>query len=308
MAAGSSAATRPWTPWLFLLPFAAIFGTFTVYPLIYSVFLATRRTVGVDVDVGVGLANFAEVLTDELFWWAMARTAYFAALSLLIQLPVALGLALLVNQKRLAGRGFFRTAFFMPILVGQVFIGIAFERILGWNDGVLNQLVDAVDNAVFGWLTADGEGLFAPINWLGNADVVMTTLVLVGVWIFAGFNMIYFLAALQGIPEELYDAAAIDGANPWQRFRNVTVPGIWPVAAFLITASTIGSFGLFDLPWVLTGQGGPGDASTTVMVYLYKRGFLGGDIGYASAMGWVVTVILLMIALVQLKLSRAWAE
>jgi ABC-type sugar transport system permease subunit len=303
---GGMSLKRKLIPWGFLAPFALIFGTFTVYPLFYSIYLATRRTVGVVVDVPVGASNFIDVFTDELFWMAMLRTGYFAVMSLLIQLPVALGLALIVNQKTLIGRGFFRTVFFMPVLVGQVFIGIAFERLLGWNDGVLNKIVDFFDEATFG-LFIQG-GLYDPVNWLGNPDVVMTTLVFVGVWIFAGFNMIYFLAALQGIPEELYQAASIDGANTWQRFVNVTVPGIWPVAAFLITASTIGSFGLFDLPWVLTERGGPGDASTTVMVYLYKKGFLAGDIGYASAMGWVVTGILLIIALVQLKLSRAWSD
>lgn len=315
MAGGTELSLRRrFTPWGFLAPFALIFGTFTVYPLFYSIYLATRRTVGVVVDVPVGASNFVDVFTDELFWLAMLRTGYFAALSLLIQLPVALGLALIVNQKKLVARSFFRTVFFMPVLVGQVFIGIAFERLLGWNDGVLNNVIDFCDAWTFEWIAPwtfgwiPDSGLYSPVDWLGDPDVVMTTLVLVGVWIFAGFNMIYFLAALQGIPEELYQAASIDGANTWQRFVHVTIPGIWPVAAFLITASTIGSFGLFDLPWVLTARGGPGDASTTVMVYLYKKGFLAGDIGYASAMGWVVTAILLMIALVQLKLSRAWSD
>lgn len=282
------------TPWLFLTPFAAIFVTFTVYPLFYSVYLALRQTVGVEIDIFVGWANFGAVLTDEVFWNSVGRTAYFAALSLLLQLPFALALALIVHNNRLPGRTFFRMAFFMPVLVGQVFIGVGFARLFGVEYGVINQLL--------GWV-----GIPA-IDWLRDEGVVLNTLVLVGIWIFAGFNMVYFLAGLQGIPTELYEAARVDGANVLQRFRHVTIPGIWPITAFLITASTIGSFGLFDLPWVLTNQGGPGRASTTVMVYLYERGFLAGEQGYAAAMGWIVTLLLLVIALVQLRVTRAWSD
>lgn len=284
----------PAAPWLFLLPFLAVFATFTLYTLVDSVRLSLRQTVGTGVDVYVGWRNFAEILHDQVFWASMRRTAYFALMSLLVQLPVALGLALLVHQKRLFGQAFFRTAFFVPVLIGAAFIGASFKRIFGLQDGVLNDCL--------GWL-----GISA-IDWLRDPDVVMNTLVLIGVWMFSGFNMIYFLAGLQGIPTELYEAATIDGANRWQRFRHVTMPGIWPIAAFLMTASMIGSFGLFDLPWVLTDRGGPGRASTTVMVYLYERGFLVGDLGYAAAMGWVVTIILLVAALVQLKASRAWKD
>jgi len=284
----------PGAPWLFLAPFLLLFATFTVYPLLHSVYLSLRQMIGAGVDVYVGAGNFSELLRDRVFWQSVLRTAYFAAGSLLVQLPVALGLALLVHGKRLPGRAFFRTAFFLPVLVGPVFIGVAFKRIYGVQEGALNQ--------VLGWV-----GIPA-LDWLRDPDVVLNTLILTGLWMYAGFHMVYFLAGLQGIPVELYEAATVDGAGPWARFRHVTLPGIWPVAAFLLTASTIGSFGLFDLPWVLTERGGPGRASTTVMVYLYEKGFLAGDLGYAAAMGWVITLLLLVIALVQLRLSRAWAE
>lgn len=294
MSSRRSQLSHPVTPWLFLAPFVLLFLTFTVYPLVQSVGLSLHQTIGTRVDVYVGATNYATLLHDRVFWDAMGRTAYFAVLSLLVQLPVALLLALLVNHKRLPGRALFRTAFFLPVLVGPAFIGVGFKRIYGLQDGVLNQ--------VLGWLAIPA------LDWLGDPQVVMNTLVLTGVWMFAGFNMVYFLAGLQGIPAELYEAAEIDGANLWQRFAHVTMPGIWPIAAFLITASTIGSFGLFDLPWVLTQRGGPGRASTTVMVYLYERGFVAGDLGYAAALGWMVTIILLVVALVQLRLSRAWAD
>lgn len=282
------------TPWLFLAPFVLIFLTFTIYPLIYSVYLSTRQIVGTAVDNPVGAANFSAVLRDPVFWNSIGRTAYFAVLSLLLQLPFALILALIVNHKTLPGRAFFRVAFFMPVLVGQVFIGVGLVRLFDVQYGTLNQIL--------------GHLGIAAIDWLRDENMVLNTLVLVGIWIFAGFNMVYFLAGLQGIPTELYEAATVDGANIMQRFRHVTLPGIWPIAAFLITASTIGSFGLFDLPWVLTDQGGPGRASTTIMVYLYERGFLYGDLGYAAAMGWVVTLLLLIIALVQLRVTRAWSS
>jgi ABC-type sugar transport system permease subunit len=282
------------TPWLFLLPFAAVFATFTLYPLVDSVRLAFHRPVGPTAEVYVGWSNFRELVADRQFWQALLRTAYFAVMSLVVQLPVALGMALLVDHRGLRGKGFFRTAFFVPVLIGPAFIGAAFKRIFGLQDGALNQLLGLV-------------GL-ASIDWLRDPAVVMNTLVLVGVWMFAGFNMVYFLAGLQSVPAELYDAAKVDGAGTWQRFVGVTLPGIWPVAAFLMTASLIGSFGLFDLPWVLTDRGGPGEASTTVMVYLYKRGFIGQDLGYAAAIGWLVTVILLITSLLQLRITRVWSR
>ncbi|MBK9121170.1 MAG: sugar ABC transporter permease [Phycisphaerales bacterium] len=281
-------------PFFFLAPFGLVFLVFTVYPLAHSVVLSLRQTVGTGVDVYIGPRNYGELLRDGVFWGALGRTVYFAALSVLIQLPIALGLALLVHGKGVPLRAIFRTTFFLPVLVGAVFIGVAFKRIYGVQDGVINALLVTLG--------------FTAIDWLRDPAFVMNTLVFTGVWMFAGFNMVYFLAGLQGIPTELYEAATVDGANVWQRFCHVTIPGIWPIAAFLITASTIGSFGLFDLPWVLTDRGGPGRASTTLMVYLYERGFLAGDLGYAAAMGWMITVILLVIALAQLKLSRAWQE
>ena len=283
-----------YAPALFLAPFVGIFALFTVYPLVDSVRLSLRQTVGTTVDTYVGWQNFGVLVRDRVFWESMGRTAYFAVGSLLVQMPAALGLALLVNRKKLAARPFFRTAFFMPVLIGAAFIGVAFVRVYGVEEGELNR-----------WLGFLG---IAAVDWLRDPDVVLDTLVLTGMGMFTGFNMVYFLAGLQGIPEELYDAATIDGANAWQKFCSVTMPSLWPIAAFLMTASMIGSFGLFDLPWVLMQQGGPGRASTTVMVYLYERGFVFGDLGYAAAMGWLVTIMLLLLALGQLKISRAWAD
>ena len=285
---------RRGAPYFFLAPFVVIFTTFTVYPLVASVALSFQQTVGTAAERYIGWQNFAAILRDEVFWNSMGRTAYFAAGSLLVQLPVALGLALLVNRKKLWGRAFFRTAFFMPVLIGAAFVGAAFVRIYGLQDGMLNRCLS--------WVGVPA------VDWLRDPEVVLDTLILTGVWMFAGFNMVYFLAALQGIPTELYEAATIDGANAWHQFKSITIPGIWPIAAFLMTASMIGSFGLFDLPWVLMQRGGPGRASTTVMVYLYERGFLAGDLGYAAAMGWLVVVFLLIVSLVQLKVSRAWSE
>lgn len=286
--------SRAATPWLFLAPFGLLFLAFTVYPLLHSVQLSTRQTVGLGVSAYVGGQNYQELLADRDYWDAVGRTAYFAGMSLLIQLPIALALALLVHGKPSTARSFFRVSFFLPVLVGAVFIGVSFKRIYGVQEGMLNHVLGIV-------------GIPA-LDWLRDPGVVMNTLVLTGVWMFAGFNMVYFLAALQGIPEELYEAARVDGANTPQRFVHVTLPGIWPVAAFLVTASTIGSFGLFDLPWVLTERGGPGRASTTIMVYLYERGFLNGQLGYAAAMGWLTTILLLVVALLQLRATRAWRD
>ena len=145
------------------------------------------------------------------------------------------------------------------------------------------------------------------IKWLQNQNLVMPALVLTSLWMYIGFNMIYFLAALQSVDQELYEAAKVDGANGWHQFRAVTVPGIKPVAIFVLLTSTIGSFQLFELPYILLGNGsGPNKAGLTIVMYLYNSGFVTGDLGYASAIGWTLALGVMIISLVQMKSTGAW--
>jgi ABC-type sugar transport system permease subunit len=162
----------------------------------------------------------------------------------------------------------------------------------------------------FGLLNKVLHGLFhSPLDtkWLANPDLVMPALVMTALWMYVGFNMIYFLAALQAVDQNLYDAAKVDGANTFQQFLHVTLPGIRPVAVFVVVLSTIGSFRIFELPYVLLGNtAGPENSGLTIVMYLYNNGFVTGDLGYASAIGWSLALGVLMVSLLQMRFLGTW--
>jgi len=284
-----------WAPWFFAAPWLLVFATFVAWPLVRSLALSFMQTYGPGTTVFVGLANFRYLLHDELFWKALSNTVLFTLGSVFVQLPVALGLALLLNRPSLRGRAWFRLVFFAPSLVGLAFaallVALVFEKRTGLVDVGLHALIAGWDPD-FPWLE----------------QYVMTSLVIAAVWLYAGFNMVYFLAALQNVTPELLDAAAIDGAGPWQRFWHVTLPEIRPVAGLVVLMSVAGSFQLFELPYIMfntTGDpAGPDNSALTVVMYLYQTGFLSGDLGYASAIGWVLAILLISLTLLQRRLSR----
>ena len=278
-----------YAPYFFLAPFFALFGVFMVYPLFDSIRLSTYSVRGMRNQTFVGLENIERLLADPLFWTALWNTAYFALGSLLLQLPVALALALLLSNARLKGRNLFRLSFFSPVLISGVFIAVIFYLLYDRRYGLVNMV------------------LGSEIQWLQDPDLVMPALILAGVWRWAGFNMVYFLAGLQSIRQELYEAAAVDGAGPWQSFIHVTVPALKPVIAFVVITSMIGSFQLFDLPYVLT-EGGPGNASMTMVMYLYKHGFEFINLGYAATIGWALAVIIGVISIVQVHFFGVFKE
>lgn len=278
-----------YAPYFFLAPFFTLFGVFMVYPLFDSIRLSTYSVRGMRDQTFVGLENIERLLADPLFWTALWNTAYFAAGSLLLQLPVALALALLLSNARLKGRNLFRLSFFSPVLISGVFIAVIFYLLYDRRYGLVNRV------------------LGFEIQWLQDPDLVMPALVLAGVWRWAGFNMVYFLAGLQSIRQELYEAAAVDGAGPWQSFVHVTIPALKPVIAFVVITSMIGSFQLFDLPYVLT-EGGPGNASMTMVMYLYKHGFEFINLGYAATIGWALAVIIGVISIIQVRFFGVFRE
>ncbi len=282
-------------PYLFVAPFVVVFCVFGLYPLVKSLWLSLHTTSGPTSRVFVGLGNFRFLLSDPDFHKAVWNTVVFAFFSVFLQLPLSLGLALLLNRRRLWGRNFFRLVFFSPHLVGMVFVAVIFMVILQPQFGLLNKVLN--------WL------FDTPLDtkWLGNRSLVMPALVLTSLWMYVGFNMIYFLAALQAVNQDLYDAARVDGANVWQQFRHVTLPSIKPVAVFVVVLSTIGSFQLFELPYLLlNNSGGPENSGLTIVMYLYQNGFETGDLGYASAIGWTLAIVVLVVSLVQMKLTGAW--
>jgi ABC-type sugar transport system permease subunit len=282
-------------PYLFVAPFLLLFAIFSFWPLVHSFILAFYATNGPRTQVFVGLSNFKFMFADPDFHTAVWNTLAYTVWSVFLQLPLALGLAILLNQRWLKGRNLLRLAFFSPNLLGQVFVAVLFSVLFVPQYGLVNQALHAIFHTSL------------DIKWLSNPNLVMPAIVLTSLWLYVGFNMIYFLAALQAVDKDLYEAALIDGANAWGQFWAVTLPGIKPVAVFVLVTATIGSFQLFELPYILLGNTpGPDNAGLTVVMYLYDNGFITGDLGYASAVGWVLAIGILAISLIQMRITGAW--
>jgi len=281
-------------PYLFVLPFVVTFCIFSAYPYVKSLSYSLYATSGPKDSKFVGLGNYQFLLSDTDFGKAVLNTAIFAFFSVLIQLPLSLGLAMLLSQKWVKAVRVWRLAVFAPNLMGQVAVGVLFGVLLQPKFGLVNiGLAKVLGNQ---WLDQ---------KWLADPQNVMPALVLVTAWMSIGYNMIYFLAALQNVDQELIEAAMVDGANGWQRFRAVTLPAIAPVMAFVLVTMTVGSFQLYELPRLLLGGGGPDNRGLTIIMYLFNNGLLSGDLGYASAVGWTLAVMLAAISAVQIWFSGA---
>lgn len=279
-------------PYLFLAPFAVLFAGFFAYPLGRSFALSFQQTLGPREARFVGLGNYRFLLADRLFWGAVANTALYTAAFLAVQIPASLGLAVLLNDRRVRFRPLFRFAFFSSYLVGAVFVAVLFNVLLGSRAGPVNRALAAISPTL------------GPVGFLTDPAWAMPSILIASWWVSLGYGMIYFLAALQGVDRELYEQASVDGAGPWRRFRHVTLPGIRPVTVFLTVAGTIGAFQLFELPWVLFNGPGPNYRGITVVMYLYLAGFEAGDLGYASAVGWALVGMVAVVSLLQIALVR----
>ncbi|MDX2119334.1 MAG: sugar ABC transporter permease [Planctomycetota bacterium] len=300
MATLSSQTRR--APWLFLLPFLAVFATFTLYPLIRAMMLAGQQTFGPGYTKWVGGSNFAALMNDALFWTALKNTVVFTLGSVFVQLPVSLAMAMMLEAKGLRGKGVYRAILFAPSLVGVSFAAVLFALMFEKRTGLVNQGL----HGATAWLSLlSGKDLAWSLDFGWLEQHVMAALIVAALWMYAGFNMLFFSAALQNIRQDIKEAATVDGAGPVARFFHVTVPAIRPVAAFVVLLSIIGSFQLFELPYLmLNGGAGPNNRGLTVVMYLYQVGFETGDLGYASAIGWTLTLILLGFTIAQRMTAR----
>ena len=267
---------------VFLLPALALYLTFLVYPIVQSTRYSLYDWNGLEpLTDFIGIDNFRRAFSDQLFRDAITHNGIIIGLSLLLQIPFALGLALLLNVK-LPGRALLRTMFFAPYVLSEVVTGVVWRQILR-PDGLLDQ----------GFTAIGAEGLIR--EWLADPDIVLYSLFVVISWKYFGFHMILLLAGLQQIPKELGEAALVDGATAWQRFRHVTLPLLGPTIRVSVFLSIIGALQLFDMVWVTT-RGGPIGASSTMATYLYEQ-FRKSLFGYASAVSIVIFVLCLVIAL-----------
>jgi ABC-type sugar transport system permease subunit len=282
-------------PYLFLSPYLLLTAVFFIVPLVNAAVLAFYETNGPRSRVFVGLDNFRFLLTDRYFYTALLNTTVFAVASVLIQLPLSLGLALLLNRGGDRTKAWFRLVLFSPNLVGQIFVGILFTALFTPHYGLVNRTL----HALFRWGLEE--------HWLNNPTMVMPALILTSLWLWVGFNMVYFLAGLQSVDKTLEEAARVDGASPWQVFWHVTLPSMRHVVLFVVVTSVIGSYQLFELPLALfhwNNGFGPNNAALTLVTYLNEVAFKGGDLGLGSAIGWVVAAIIFTVSLVQIRVSR----
>ena len=282
---------------LFVAPALLVIGVFFFLPVVAA--LAVSFT---DFDIYaladfdnmrfVGLQNYARLLETPLFWQAFGNTLYFVVIGVPLSVGTSLALALLLHSRLVRFRGLYRTALFAPVVTTLVAVAVIWRYLFNTQYGLLNYALR-------------GLGL-EPIDWLGDPDWAMPAIIVFAVWKNFGYNMLILLAGLQAIPEELYEAARIDGASFWRRFRHVTLPLLGPVMAMVNVLTIAGYFQLFAEPYVMT-QGGPLQSTVSVLYFMYEEGFKWWNLGSASAVAFALFLFILALTALQLRLAR-WQQ
>ena len=279
---------------LFLAPAMFVLGVFFFLPILAALLLSLT-----DFDIYaladsenarfVGWANYRRLLQDRLFWTALGNTFYFVGVGGPLTVVVSLSAALLVSSKLTRFRGLWRTVFFAPVVTTLVAVAVVWRYLYHSRYGTLNYT-----------LASMGIG---PIDWLGDPRWAMPAIILLAVWKNFGYNMVIFVAGLQSIPEDMYDAARIDGAGAWHTFWHIKLPLLAPTFFFVGVTTMIGYFQLFAEPYVMT-QGGPLHSTYSIVLYMYEEGFRWWNIGFASSIAFVLFLIVLAGTIVQLRLQR----
>ncbi|GGA40677.1 carbohydrate ABC transporter permease [Paenibacillus physcomitrellae] len=279
--------------WAYLFIASPILGflLFAFIPLSYSVYVSFTDYSGYKTPVLNGGDNYVNLVHDELFWKTLGNTIY-SALSIPIGMICSLGLATALNQK-IRGIRFFRTLFFLPTISSVIALTLLWKWIFNDTYGLLNHLLEVV-------------GINGPA-WLSSERWAMPAMIIQGVWSGLGINLVLYLAALQGVPRSFYEAAEMDGANAWQRFRSITIPCISPTTLYILITSIIGA--LQDYPrFQIMTEGGPNYSTTTIVYYLFQNAFRYMNMGFASAMAWILGIIILVITLLNFYFSRRWVH
>jgi multiple sugar transport system permease protein len=289
---GQAASQR--AGWLFIAPAATIIGVFFFVPVLAAFGLSLT-----DFDIYsladlrnlrfVAFRNYADLLVNPLFWQAVGNTLYFVVLGVPLSIAASLGAALLLDSPLARFKPFFRTALFAPVVTTLVAVAVIWRYLLHARYGLINYAL--------------GEVGIGPIDWLGDPHWAMPAIVLFAVWKNFGYNMIIFVAGLQTIPQDLYEAARIDGASAFSRFRHVTLPGLGPVILLVSLLTVAGYLQLFAEPYVMT-QGGPGQATVSVLYFMYEQGFKWWNLGIASAVAFLLFVLMLGVTVAQLAIGR----
>jgi len=280
--------------YLFLLPNLVGFVIFTAFAVVASAAISLTTWDLLSDPVFVGLDNYVELLTDDpLFRTVLWNTLYFTVVSVPASTAIALGLALLFNTG-LKAIPLFRTAYFLPVITATVVVALVWRWFFNPDFGILNYVLYEL-------------GVDTPPNWLASRTWAMPSVIILSVWTQVGYNMVIFLAGLQAIPATLYEAAAIDGAGRWNRFRNITLPMLTPTTFFVLVISIINSLQVFDAVLVLT-DGGPANATRTMVFHIWEEAFVFLEMGYAAAVAWILFLLVFLVTLVQWKLQGRWVH
>jgi multiple sugar transport system permease protein len=275
--------------YLFISPWLVGFVLFLAGPMLASLYFSFTEYKVVAPPRWIGLANYVRMFDDDLFFRSLEVSGRYTLLSVPLGLVAALGVALLLNQP-IIGRDFFRLIFYLPSIISGVAVAIVFAWIFNYKFGVLNYLLS--------WVGINGP------NWLGHPRWALWAFVMMSLWGIGG-NVVIFLAALQGVPKALYEAAELDGASEAARFRHVTLPLISPAILFVAITGIIFSFQTFTQAFILTG-GGPANATLFYLFYLYKNAFTWFEMGYASSLAWVLFLIIILCTTLLLRTSARW--
>jgi multiple sugar transport system permease protein len=284
-------ARREWTAYLFLAPGLILFSVFTVFALGFAFYLTFHEWSIIEPEKPfVGLDNYKGMIEDEQFRRSIFNTLYFTGASVPLGMIIGLAIALLLNQP-LRGRSLLRTMYFLPVVTPFVVVAIIWKWLYNGDFGLFNYYL--LKTHLIG----------EPLAWLADKQLAMPSVVMMTVWTSIGFSMVIYLAGLQAIPEELYEAARVDGAGPWARLRHITLPLLAPTTLFLLVMGIIGSFQVFTQIFVMT-SGGPVDRTTTMVFYIYESAFKFYEMGYASTLAFTLFLMLLVFTALQLRLYR----
>jgi multiple sugar transport system permease protein len=285
--------SRRMAAWWFVAPALSVIAVFFVLPVFAALMVSfTDFDIYALADLRnlrfVGVRNYVQLLETALFWHALGNTLYFVIVGVPLSIGASLGVALLLNSPLVRARSFFRTALFIPVVTTLVAVAVVWRYLLSTRYGFINYALDRLG--------------IAPVDWLGDPHWAMPAIILFAVWKSFGYNMLILFAGLQSIPQELYEAARIDGASRVQQFRYITLPSLAPILLMVSILTIAGHFQLFAEPYVMT-QGGPLQSTVSVLYFMYEEGFKWWNLGSASAVAFVLFLFIFAVTVVQLRLA-----